>query len=87
MAQIIEARSAIDQTKGMLMLAYGIDEAAAFEMLRAQARRTNVSLKKLARQFRHDVAQLDRDGFVPPREIWDELLRTAHERLGSDRMA
>ena len=33
-ANFVERRSAIEQTKGMLMLLYGIDESAAFELLK-----------------------------------------------------
>ena len=32
-AEIAERRGAIDRTKGMLMLVYGIDELAAFNLL------------------------------------------------------
>jgi ANTAR domain len=34
MAEITESRACIDQTKGMLMLIYGIDDDAAFNLLK-----------------------------------------------------
>ncbi len=45
--RITENRSAIEQTKGMLMLIYGIDEPDAFELLRWRSQETNVKLRLL----------------------------------------
>jgi hypothetical protein len=49
-ARITESRSAIEQTKGMLMLVYGIDDPTAFELLKWRSQETNVKLRFLAEQ-------------------------------------
>ena len=46
--RITERRSGIEQTKGMLMLVYGIDEATAFELLKWRSQEANVKLRTLA---------------------------------------
>jgi len=45
---IAEARACIEQAKGMLMLIYGMDEPAAFELLKWRSQETNVKLRLLA---------------------------------------
>ena len=45
---IAEARAGIEQAKGMLMLIYGMDEPAAFELLKWRSQETNVKLRLLA---------------------------------------
>src|SRR5271167_4312410 len=49
-SRIADNRSAIDQTKGMLMLVYRIDESTAFELLRWRSQQANVKLRALAEQ-------------------------------------
>ena len=44
----LESHAAIDQAKGMLMLVYGIDGDAAFELLRWASQQRNVRLRVLA---------------------------------------
>jgi AmiR/NasT family two-component response regulator len=44
-AQISEDRAVIEQAKGMLALLYGVDELAAFEMLRRSSQESNVKLR------------------------------------------
>jgi len=44
----LESHAAIDQAKGVLMLTYGIDDSAAFGMLRSSSQRHNVRLRTLA---------------------------------------
>lgn len=44
----LESHAAIDQAKGMLMLVYGIDDDAAFEILRWASQQSNVRLRVLA---------------------------------------
>src|SRR5258705_13192167 len=39
---IAEQRAGIEQAKGMLMLIYGMDDAAAFELLKWRSQETNV---------------------------------------------
>jgi len=45
---IAEARAGIEQAKGMLMLIYGMDEPASFELLKWRSQETNVKLRLLA---------------------------------------
>ena len=51
-AQLEEAmrsRATIEQAKGVLMALHGIDEAAAFDLLRRESQRRNVKLRAVAR--------------------------------------
>ena len=41
----------IEQAKGMLMAIYGIDAAAAFDLLKWRSQETNVKLRSLAEQI------------------------------------
>ncbi len=77
-AAIAERRGAIDQTKGMLMLVYGVDEAAAFNLLKSLSQVRNMKLALLAQQIAKNFCQLSADG-IAPRIVFDELLLTAHE--------
>lgn len=45
------ARSVIDQAKGVLMLAYGLADEAAFDLLRWYSRNTNTKLRTLAERL------------------------------------
>src|SRR6476661_8786360 len=68
---IAEARADIERTKGMLMLIYGMDEAAAFELLKWRSQETNVKLRLLAAQVATDfLAHTGSDEF-PPRSGYD----------------
>jgi hypothetical protein len=78
-AAIAERRGVIDQTKGMLMLVYGIDEVAAFNLLRSLSQVHNMKLALLAQQITHDFCELSAHE-IAPRTAFDELLMTAHER-------
>lgn len=77
---VAERRSAIDQAKGMLRLIYGIDEVAAFELLKWRSQETNTKLQSLAQQITDDFAATPHDGTVA-RSHYDNLLLTAHLRL------
>ena len=72
-AEITEHRGVIEQAKGMLMLVYGLDEDAAFDLLRWRSQSTNVKLRRLAehvvRSFR-DV----RDDAISSRTAFDHAL-------------
>jgi AmiR/NasT family two-component response regulator len=48
--QALDHRSLIEQAKGVLMERRGLDQQAAFELLRSQARSTRRRLHDLARQ-------------------------------------
>ena len=81
LARISEARSQIEQAKGMLMVVYGMDAGAAFELLRWCSQRTNIKLHDLARQVAADFAGVPHNGQMPPRATYDHLLMTAHQRI------
>jgi PAS domain S-box-containing protein len=80
-AQISERRGVIERAKGMLMVVYAVDEAAAFEMLRWRSQETNVKLRALATQIADDFVGQGRDGSLPARSVYDNLLLTAHTRI------
>ncbi|MGV0734866.1 PAS and ANTAR domain-containing protein [Mycobacterium syngnathidarum] len=80
-AEIAEARSAIEQAKGMLMLIYRLNADAAFELLKWRSQETNTKLRALAEQLAEDVLGLDYAETLPERAILDRLLLTAHLRV------
>ncbi|KQR16471.1 hypothetical protein ASF78_03585 [Cellulomonas sp. Leaf334] len=48
LALALESHAAIDQAKGILMVTYGVDEAAAFGILKQSSQRNNTRLRELA---------------------------------------
>jgi hypothetical protein len=78
-AEIAERRGAIERTKGMLMVVYGIDDAAAFELLKSLSQVRNMKLGLLAQQIAKDFAELGTDA-VAARSQFDQRLLTAHLR-------
>ena len=80
-AEIAEARSGIEQAKGMLMLIYRISADSAFELLKWRSQESNVKLRLLAEQVVKDFLELQYDGALPPRSEYDRLLLTAHLRI------
>ncbi len=81
---IAARRSPIDQAKGMLMVVYSINADAAFDLLRWRSQETNVKLRDLAQQITTDFLAVPHDGAMPARSVYDELLMTAHLRIGRD---
>ena len=81
---IAEARADIERTKGMLMVIYGMDEAAAFELLKWRSQETNVKLRLLAAQVAADFLALTGSGGLPSRSAYDKVLLTAHLRINAD---
>jgi fructose-specific component phosphotransferase system IIB-like protein len=82
-AEIAEARSGIEQAKGMLMLVYRINAEASFELLKWRSQETNTKLRALAEQIVKDFLQLSYDEVLPARAVYDRLLLTAHTRVES----
>jgi PAS domain S-box-containing protein len=82
-AEIAEARSGIEQTKGMLMLIYRINADSAFELLKWRSQETNTKLRALAEQLASDFLQLSYEEVLPARSVYDRLLLTAHLRVES----
>lgn len=83
-AAVVDSRTHIDQLKGMLMLIYGIDEDAAFGLLKWRSQATNVKLRLFARQLSRDFLALATDQRLPERTAFDNLLLTAHLRVRDD---
>ena len=79
--RITERRSGIEQTKGMLMLVYGIDEPTAFDLLKWRSQQANVKLRPLAEQVANDFLELSGGETLPPRSAYDNALLTAHLRI------
>ena len=79
--ELFEARAAIEQAKGALMLVYGIDAGAAFELLMWRSQHTNTKLRALAAQVVAELGTLTPSDNV--RQQFDHLLLTAHDRVGS----
>jgi PAS domain S-box-containing protein len=80
LAEIAEQRASIEQAKGMLMLIYGINDAAAFELLKWVSQQENVKLRPLAERICEDFR-----GAAPSlmsQSDFDHLLLTAHHRVG-----
>jgi len=82
-AEIAEARSGIEQAKGMLMLIYRINADSAFELLKWRSQETNTKLRPLAEQIAKDFLGLSYDEVLPARAVYDRLLLTAHLRMRS----
>jgi hypothetical protein len=78
---IVEQRAPIEQAKGMVMFVYGIDAAAAFDVLRSQSQNHNVKLRLVAEQVLKDLVELSRTNGPARRLAFDGLLSTAHRRI------
>lgn len=83
-AELAEARGAIEQAKGMLMLLYRIDADSAFELLKWRSQETNTKLRVLAEQIAYDFHHLDYGEILPNRTVFDRLVLTAHLRVNRE---
>ncbi|MBX9641983.1 MAG: PAS and ANTAR domain-containing protein [Mycobacteriaceae bacterium] len=79
LAEIVQNRAGIEQAKGMLMLLYGIDGDAAFNLLKWLSQESNVKLRLLAEQIAEDFRAARHAISAQPE--FDQLLLTAHTRL------
>jgi aryl carrier-like protein len=82
-AEITEHRAVIEQAKGMLMLVYGLDAVAAFDLLKWRSQESNVKLRRLAQQIVEDFSAV-RDKAIGSRSSFDHMLLTAHVRAVDD---
>ena len=82
-AEITEHRAVIEQAKGMLMLIYGLDDDAAFDLLRWRSQSSNVKLRLLAAKIVEDFRAVRDDG-ITSRSAFDHALLTVDEAAGSD---
>jgi PAS domain S-box-containing protein len=80
LAEIAGKRAAIEQAKGMLMLIYGIDDDAAFNLLKWLSQDANVKLRRLAEQVVEDFR--DAGPTLTSQSEFDHLLLTASMRIG-----
>lgn len=66
-----QSRPAIDQAKGVLMMRFGLDDEAGFELLRRYSQEVNVKLRDVARE----VVEGTRFGRLPGGRVglWDKL--------------
>ena len=78
-----ERRAGIEQTKGMLMLVYGIDADQAFQMLRSQSQQHNIKLRLIAEQIRQDLVELGIADPPLPQHTATNVLLTAHHRIAA----
>jgi PAS domain S-box-containing protein len=79
LAEISENRAGIEQTKGMLMLIYGINDGAAFNLLKWLSQEANVKLRPLAEQISEDFRGAG--AALNSLSEFDHLLLTAHRRV------
>jgi hypothetical protein len=82
-AEITEHRAVIEQAKGMLMLVYGLDPAAAFDLLKWRSQETNIKLRRLAQQVVADFRAVS-DKAIGSRSAFDHMLLTADVRAADD---
>ena len=78
----IESRIVIEQAKGAIMMAYGLDPDAAFAMLRWWSRNRNVKVREVAARL-VGVAQDGELAFAQLRLRVDALLHDMTERPGN----
>ena len=83
-AEIAANRAVIEQVKGILMMVYRIDADAAFDLLKWRSQEANIKLRRLAEQLLSDFRALNYDDTLPQRSMFDQLLLTAHNRVGRD---
>jgi hypothetical protein len=83
LAEITQNRASIEQAKGMLMLVYGIDDDAAFNLLKWLSQEGNVKLRLLAEQICADFRGNGATS-LGSRSSFDHLLLTAYLRVGRD---
>jgi hypothetical protein len=82
-AEITEHRAVIEQAKGMLMLVYDLDAAAAFDLLRWRSQESNIKLHRLAQQLVEDFRAVPDKG-VGSRSAFDHVLLTCDVRVVGD---
>ncbi len=82
-AEITEHRAVIEQAKGMLMLIYGLDEDAAFDLLRWRSQSSNVKLRRVAHAIVENFRNV-RDDAINSRSAFDHALLADDATWGSD---
>lgn len=82
-AEISEHRAVIEQAKGMLMLVYGLDAPAAFDLLKWRSQESNIKLRRLAQQLVEDFRDV-RDKAIGSQSAFDHVLLTGDVRVVGD---
>lgn len=77
--EITEHRAVIEQAKGMLMLVYGLDAGAAFDLLKWRSQKSNTKLRTLAEQLIHEFRDV-REQAITARSPFDHVLLTSRAR-------
>jgi len=75
-AEITENRAVIEQAKGMLMLVYGLDEDAAFDLLKWRSQSSNIKLRRLAEMVVENFRNVG-DEAISSRAVFDHALLTS----------
>jgi aryl carrier-like protein len=83
LAEITEHRAVIEQAKGMLMLVYGLDSVAAFDLLKWRSQESNVKVRRLAQRIVEDFCTVG-DKAIRSRSAFDHMLLTAEVRAAGD---
>lgn len=81
--QVLDARIVIEQAKGALMLAYGINAEQAFHVLRWRSQETNIKLRRIAERMMAELPGLA-DDEVRLRTRLDHVLLTLHHSIDPD---
>lgn len=81
--RLLEARVVIEQAKGALMLAYGINADQAFRVLRWRSQETNVKLRIIAERVVAELPSVSGDE-VKLRTRLDHVLLTVHQQPEAD---
>lgn len=75
--EIVDKRAAIEQAKGMLAVVYGLEDVAAFELLKWLSQRSNTKLRTLAEQLVAHFRALSAP-VLPERHVYDNILMKLH---------
>lgn len=78
-AEITERRAVIEQAKGMLMLVYGLDAGAAFDLLKWRSQKDNIKLRRLAEQLVDEFREVG-DQVISHRSHFDNVLLKVNGR-------
>jgi hypothetical protein len=72
-AEVSDRRAAIEQAKGMLAVVYGLEDDAAFEILKWISQRSNKKLKDVSDQVVQRFRALSAP-VLPERHVYDDAL-------------
>lgn len=80
LSQTFRTRGVIEQVKGALMLAYGLDEDSAFTLLRGYSNNHNVNLAKLASYVARQMSTAEVGGEPAQQTLFEILASVAEDR-------